>query len=184
MRYPVQDLLDLTGLSIGQVSRRLGISGAERARLLEIGFTDYMAEKAATSYGWHPFEVWPQLAEDRIEASMLECADERCGNRFVPSRKGQRFCTVKCGRRSWDREAKRRRYAEDAEFAEAERERARAYRAQAARAIRIRQLQYRTRKAEALRARKRAWYWTNREEILAKQREYDRNRRPPRQRAA
>lgn len=93
------------------------------------------ADALAVAAGYHPFEVWPELADHAIEAVTLTC--ERCSMRFVPparTPKGRaRFCSKNCRVAAWRTTPKgravhlaaRRRYYE--RHGDAERERNRRY---------------------------------------------------------
>lgn len=107
-RYPLEPLFALTGWTLNQVNRLAPCNGYEYQRRRTVGVTERTADRLAVAAGFHPWSVWPELAE---EAS-LECPE--CGGRFVPTRKGHRFCTPQCRLRLW----KRNRYATDPAYAE------------------------------------------------------------------
>lgn len=180
-RYPLQNLIDAVGLPPGvsdsEIARRLQMDRTTLARARDRGFLGRFADLYAVRSGFVPWLVWPEWLDDEIEAASIVCANDRCGESFVPSRKGHRFCSVRCGRRVWDRAVYRRKYEADPGFAAAERERARAYREAAGRAIRLREKAYREATREERRAYMRAYYQANREELLEKQRQRDRRAR-------
>lgn len=169
-RYRLSLLVKASGLSEAALAREVGLSGTSLKWAREIGLVEAAADRYAVRAGLVPWLVWPDWLDD-LE---LVCADLKCSRMFVPSRKGQRYCTVKCGRRAWDREDKRRRYAEDPEFAAAGREKARQYRERSLRAIRVKDALRRERTREERKAYMKAYYRANREVLLEKQRQRDR----------
>lgn len=144
------------------LTRHVRMSGATLKKARSEGLTEAQAERYATRLALFPVEVW---------TDWLQVACVECGDAFVPSRKGHRFCSQRCSKRRWDRDAKRRRYREDPEFAAAERARAKTYRRIASRAVKAKSAVYRRENAEAKRAYMKAYYEANRDELCAKERE-------------
>jgi hypothetical protein len=171
-RYPLSALVEACGLSEAATARLCGLSGSTLQNARRHGLIEKSADRYACRAGLVPWLIWSDWLDD-LE---VECANDRCETRFVPSRKGHRFCTTDCYGRQYDRDKARERYRADAEFAAAERARAAEYRKAAGRAIRLREAQYRADNAERLAAYRKAYYRENREELLAKQRERDRRR--------
>lgn len=172
-RYPLAPLVESTGLSEAAFARSVGLSGSTLKWARQKGLTEEAADRYSCRAGLVPWLIWSDWLDD-LE---LECADEKCRARFVPKRKGMRYCTLQCGKRASDRAAKRRRYREDPEFAAAEREKARRYREGSLRAVRLKDALRRERTREEKRAYMKAYYAANREVLLEKQRIRDRAKR-------
>jgi hypothetical protein len=135
---------------------------------------DKTAELLALRAGFHPFEIWPELAEDRLEEVKVAC--ESCEAMFVPVRKGHRFCTERCRHRAHQRRWFREKYHSDPAFREAKKAQVRREREQppsaaVVRARRVKQALRYAANAEQYRATNRAWYAANREAFNAKRRE-------------
>lgn len=87
--------------------------------------------------GLHPFEVWPELVDDRIAAVTKVCPE--CGSEFIPRRPSQKFCVnyeetahhkrYKCGSRQVVLNNKRERYANDPKYRQKAKDKAAARRA-------------------------------------------------------
>lgn len=93
---------------------QLGISPTTAARYERDGLTDEQAERYATRIGYHPFTIWPEMADHRIAAITRIC--QECSTPFVPNRGFQRYCSHACGHRQRNREWARQRYAADPDF--------------------------------------------------------------------
>lgn len=119
-RYPLDALVEATGLSEAALGRRVGLSGSTLKQARLVGFTESAADRYACRAGFHPYEVWPDWLDD------TESVCEDCGTQFVPSRRGVRFCSKACNQRAY----KRRRYWEDPAVRAAANARAAAWRAQ------------------------------------------------------
>lgn len=174
MRYDVEPLLRLTGLSWSQLRRRVGVSGNDYQRVRDEGFTDHVADRAATVCGFHPFEVWPEMAEHRIEQQKRTCRD--CGAPFVPPTSWTVYCSATCRKRVSSRNNKRRQRRNPL-YRRREAEKARQYRRENARAIAISRRVYDETHREQRRERQRAYYRENREEMIRKQRIRDHYKR-------
>lgn len=187
-RYPLEALVRASGLSEAALARKVGLSGTTLKQARERGLLEAAADRYAVRVALHPLEVWPEMAQ----AATVECADESCDVRFAPTRKGHRFCSDLCSNRRRSREWKRKRYAEDPEYAQARREETARYREEAREYVLAAKRRYRAENRDRIRETHRAWrernrerrrevarryYEQNREAILAKQREYDRKRR-------
>ena len=194
-RYPVEPALELSGMSAIGLSRHAGLhpSAVQKARSRG-GFTEAMADRVATSIGHLPWSIWPQWLDDVIADCEVECADDRCSERFVPKRAGHRFCSPRCQRRRTDREWRRAKYQIDPAYrakklAEVRERRAdpryrkyekgwqRRYYAENAEQIRERERLRHQANPERKRARGRARYQAKRDELLLKQRIRDHYRR-------
>ena len=57
-RWPLQPLLDTTGLNTKAAAEHLGVSGSVLARRRRTGLTDVQADHWAIRLGTHPFLVW------------------------------------------------------------------------------------------------------------------------------
>lgn len=128
-RYPLDPLVALTGWTLTDVRRLAPCNGTEWRTRQEAGVTSYIADRIACAAGYHPHEVWPEMARHEFEELSREC--EECGELFLPShkaRKDVRFCSKRCGRRfsyrkryyeatgERERARKRREYAECADY--------------------------------------------------------------------
>jgi hypothetical protein len=125
-RYPIEPLCVAMCMTPNTAMIRLGVSGSTQQKYREEGVNDKTAELLALRAGFHPFEIWPELAEDRLAAMHVKCED--CGAEFLPTRKGHRFCSNRCNQRKWQRDYQRRR-RQTPGFNEAEAARQKALRA-------------------------------------------------------
>lgn len=152
-RYPLAAFAKAVGLSKSQAMKQFGLPWRSR----NDGLGDGQAERVATRAGLHPFEIWPELADDRIAALEVECEADGCDERFMPSiTRGpnqRRFCSRRCGQRM----ARRRR------------RRSPAYRARLAAYARS----WHNANPGYNAAQARAWYRRNRELVLARQKARD-----------
>jgi hypothetical protein len=128
-RYPLQPLLAALGCDERSVKARLGLDHRQVARYATDGLTEARAEQLAAMAGLLAIEVWPEMIDDAI-AELPAC--DRCGERYVPVRKAQRWCSARCRNYNAQAAHQRRRWAADPEWAEAQRERVRRYRAETA----------------------------------------------------
>lgn len=145
-RYDLAPFLALTGWTMSRVQEIAPCGGREWRRRKAEGVTEYIADRIATAAGLHPHNVWPEMHADAIAIDGKVC--DECGERFVPARSIQRFCTRPCYRRhhsrkangkyrrtevgaAKNRERRRRYYRENREY-ERERERRRYWAAKAA----------------------------------------------------
>lgn len=129
-RYDFSVLAEAMGATEAQAARTLGFSGSTEQKYRREGMSAVVADHAAVRAGLHPFNVWPEMAEHALEATTRACG--RCGARFVPVRKAQKWCSKQC--RLYEAQAayQRRRWAADPEWAERQRERKRQYRRETA----------------------------------------------------
>lgn len=145
-RYPLAPFFEVTGWNMTKLQNSFRSNGPEYRIRKDRGVTEAMAERLALEVGRHPFEIWPEMVEDRLETR--DC--DRCGTAFVPVRRKQRWCSPKCRLYNAQKEHQRRKWAADPEWAEAQRERARRYRAETAEYQRAQaRLRYQRRKAAA-----------------------------------
>lgn len=105
-RYPLDALLEATGLTESGLTRRAGISGTTLKNAREVGFTPDAADRYACRCGLTPLEVWHDWG-------LAECASDDCSVMFAPVMT-QRFCSARCRTRE-----KMRRYRQTAHGAEA-----------------------------------------------------------------
>lgn len=96
VRYPIEPLAALMGLSPGQALAQLGCSGSTAKEYRTIGVSERVADRLATTAGFHPSEVWPEIVDAAIDALKIECAREDCTVRFVPANRRQRYCHRNC----------------------------------------------------------------------------------------
>jgi hypothetical protein len=52
------------------------------------------ADRLAARVGEHPYTVWPDMADHDIADLSVTC--DECGQPFIPTRKGHRYCQRKC----------------------------------------------------------------------------------------
>lgn len=165
-RYPLEPLIEAMGMTANQACLRLGVSGSVQQKYRAEGVIDQTAELLATRAGFHPYEIWPELADDRY-AALPRCAE--CDEPYVPRQYNQKYCSRPCGKRVRDREAKRRKYHSNEEYRARRIELARLdYEASkgsdtALRAQRIRNRRWRDRNRDRYRALQRA-AWARRQE--------------------
>lgn len=180
-RYPLQPLLDALAMSSAQLNTQVRMNRDSYRVVRDRGLTESMADRLCIRFGLHPLLVWP----DWLDAASVLCADEECSERFVASRRGQRFCwTPDCKRRRqarMERERRRLRYATDPEYAEKRRAERRAYYAANRRAEKVKRRRrwvtgderLRVRDPEKRRAESRRYREANRERLA----QYQRDRR-------
>ena len=148
MRYPIEPLQEVTGWSSDRLRREGSVSGQTWKKYQAEGMPEPIADRLAVKCGLVPFLVWPNWLEDVGKPC------EECGAWFVPFRRNGRFCGKQCQQRK----AARVRYNSNPEY-------------------RARQLEQRRRYYEECKSyvnRKNSqYYWENRDEILARQAEYD-----------
>lgn len=160
MRYPLAALVAASGLTEAQLARRVGLSGSTLKMARERGLVERSADRYAVRAGLHPFEVWPEMADEhladleRVEAERLE------------------------RRRQIARESARRRYHEDPEVRAKRIEAAAAWRATNSRALQFQP----SRQPEARREQSRTYYQRHAERLRAEARE--RHRRTSKENAA
>lgn len=93
-RYPFAALATAMGVSENQAGRLLKLSGEARAKYRRHGMTEEVADRMAVKAGMHPFEVWPEMADDWL--AEVECAADDCTERFPFSPYNRRFCSRRC----------------------------------------------------------------------------------------
>lgn len=153
-RYPLEPLAAAMGLSMNQACLRLGISGSTQQEYRRRGVTEKVADRLAVRAELVPYEVWPEMADHAIASIEVECARTDCATRFVPRRKGMRYCTSTCK----DVEGTRRRRRERPEVAQAARDSAARYRAENRAYVLRREASYQDRNRDQINARQRARY--------------------------
>lgn len=116
-RYPLQALVEASGLSEAALAREIGLSGSTLVQARKVGFVESAADRYACRVGLVPWLVW----SDWLDDVGVPCPE--CGERFVPSRKGHVYCDRKCAARA----GQRRRYQTSPERAAKAREQARRY---------------------------------------------------------
>lgn len=105
-RWPLQDLLDATRLTRGQLSTVVKAGGSTVLVAAEEGLTDWQAESWAERCGWHPWNVWPGMADEAVAAVERCCAASDCSEWFVPGAPHHRFCSEACQARERRRSKK------------------------------------------------------------------------------
>jgi len=113
-RYHPDALASTLGVSLNAACVAAGVSGTTQQDARCHGFTRELADRVAVTLGYHPYEVWPDMADHDLEDATVACLE--CGNRFVPTRKGHVYCTYACGRRRRERDRRRERWATDPEW--------------------------------------------------------------------
>ena len=129
-RYPLEPLAAAMHLTIPAACRALRISGSTEQQYRRDGVTDKVADRLAIRAGFHPYEIWPDMADHQLADVSKPCADEKCDELYVPSTASQRFCSPTCRKRDAGRRYVRRRYRTDPEFAERRRRESRQWRAE------------------------------------------------------
>jgi hypothetical protein len=140
-RYPLEDLVQASGLTEAALGRLVGLSGTTLVKARRDGLVLDAAERYALRAQLHVFEVWPEMVE-HLEADRLE------------------------RRRQIARESARRRYREDPDVRARRIAASAAWRESAGRALAFQP----SRQPEARRAQSKAYYDRNRERILAARR--------------
>lgn len=137
--YPFAALAEALDLPEHQAAVALRLSGTTEKRYRDQGVTWPVADRLAVRAGFHPAQIWPEWIDHAIEdlddEPVLKVCDE-CGSNFDPYREQQRFCRRSCYRRhharntarrrrqrpdiaEQNRDARRRYYAENAEYEKA-----------------------------------------------------------------
>ena len=126
-RYPLQPLAALfPGESVRQLCGRLKVSGSTYEAYACHGMLAKTADMVAARAGVPAYSVWPEMVDELIAMSQLQCVE--CGEGFVPRRyRTEKFCSKRCCGRRVAREWDRRKRREDPEFRERERARKAAY---------------------------------------------------------
>ena len=110
-RYQIQPLISAMGLSQDAAMRKLRISGNQYQQYRDLGMRRAVADRQAVKAGFHPYEVWPEMADHDIADIERVCAADGCDERFLPPQFGgnkkhpARFCSERCRKRE-----KMRRY--------------------------------------------------------------------------
>lgn len=173
-RYPLEAFAEFMDITIPAACRMLSITGSTEKGPRCHGLTRQKADKAAALVREHTATIWPEVVDHDIEDTLVECEKPGCTTRFVPSRKGHRFCSKSCNMwnaRANERKAKRERYATDPEYRARRRAEADAYWRANAKARRIKEAARRRNNGDHIRARVRRWYAENRDEVNARRRE-------------
>lgn len=126
-RYPLQALADALGVPLPSLGSRLGVSGSTWQEYRDRGVSERVADRLAAQAGLPVLSVWPEMIDDAIAASSLTCPE--CETTFIPSHPNQRYCSPRCRKkvslrnwrrspagREWERNARRRRYAETGDY--------------------------------------------------------------------
>lgn len=119
-RYPLQALVDATGLTEAALGREVGLSGTSLKKARELGLVDAAADRCAVRLGLLPWQVWPEW----LEALNRPCSADGCNERFLPPERAPHalYCSRRCAQRE-----KVRRYRATPRGAEANRRHRRAY---------------------------------------------------------
>lgn len=180
-RWPFADLARSMGMEPSAAARRLGLSGTTWKQVRDLGLKHQSAEQRATKAGFHPAEVWGQAWLDaEWDELSIGCVARGCQERFIPTRKGHKYCSDNCR----NREGNRRFYNNNELWRARKRKQNRAYQAEASRAILARKQAYYRENAEQIKAKRRAHYQANREQVIARNTEYKRRKRQQREEAA
>lgn len=100
-RYPLQPLLDATGLSMKGLRARCPMSGSTYRTAIDRGLTADQADRWAVRCGMIPVAVWPELLDDAIDEVTRQCASPDCSTTFVLDIGGKggtrrRYCGDTC----------------------------------------------------------------------------------------
>lgn len=95
-RYPFNRLAAVMGLTENACGEALGVTGSQLQEYRSRGLTDYQADRLSILAGEHPFVVWPELLEDRVERYVRTCV--ACSQPFVAGMDGARrhYCSTDC----------------------------------------------------------------------------------------
>lgn len=104
-RYPLQELVEASGLSEAEFGRRVGLSGSSLTKARRDGLIESAADRYACRAGLVPWLVWSDWLEDLKK----ECAAEDCSAQFIPARTGHAYCSKRCR----ERVGSKRRYHTD-----------------------------------------------------------------------
>lgn len=100
MKYPIQPLLDATGLTWVKIVRELSIGGNEYRKYRDEGVTERVADRLASRLGLSAYNVWPEMLDHSITSCERVCALDECTERFVPSTHNHRYHDPKCRQRA------------------------------------------------------------------------------------
>lgn len=156
-RYHPNALAAALGMSVNAACVAGGVSGSTQKDARCHGFTRNFADRLAVKAGYHPYEVWPEMADHDHEDATVPCAE--CGDRFAPTRKGHIYCTPQCGKRRHSRERMRRLYWSDPEHRRQRLEARQRLYAESTEYERARQRRYYHTSGEA--ERRKARYWSD-----------------------
>lgn len=97
-RYPLAPLLDAMGMSANQACLALGLSGSTQQQYRRDGVTERVADRLAGKAGFSVYEIWPEMADDVIDAVAAadrarENAGERRRYRTDPAKRARRLET-------------------------------------------------------------------------------------------
>lgn len=108
--FPLEPLLALTGGNLNELARRSGVDRGQLTRDKREGLSLVRADRIAVALGQTPANLWPLewAAVEDSDDGLTECADEKCSVRFLPRRKGHRYCSKVCADRVASREWHRR----------------------------------------------------------------------------
>lgn len=134
-RYPLEDLLEATGLSESGLTRRAGISGSTLVRARERGFTADAADRYAVRCGLSPMEVWHDYG-------LVECPG--CGVLFAPRDRNHRYHSPNCS----SAHRRRIRYQTDPSYAEGRKRAARELYEECGEYVRRRNRDYKARRRQ------------------------------------
>lgn len=140
MKFRLEPLAALAGMSMPELSRALGISGTQWKDSRDNGVGERAADRYAVRLGFHPSVVWPEWTELSMEKASSRCPE--CGQPFIPVRRSHRFCTRACYHRRYKREKARTRYATDPEFRASQIAKSRTYHRENRRAVLVKKRAY------------------------------------------
>lgn len=165
-KYPFAPLAALMGMSESQACRMLGISGKTQQEYRRDGMSAKVADRMAVKARFHPYEVWPVMADRDVKD--VEHVDYK----------------EAAARRKRRADYRRRRYQTDPREREARKAAAARYRAETAEYKRRQDAAYRAANRDRRIAAERERYRRNRDAILAAQRERRRRSQQPDERVA
>jgi hypothetical protein len=176
--YSLEPLADALGCTLGQLGRRLGVSGSTWQQYRSEGVSELVADRLAVKAGLHPALVWPELVEFAIteveHIDYIRVMSDRAKNR------DRKAAERRHNARTQEREAEYRR-AYRASLSDAARAQqlraARAYKAAHADEIAKKDRDYKDDNRQRRIEYQRAYYQRTRAQRLAWQRENDRQRR-------
>ena len=90
MRFPLEPLIE--GRSLAALAELVGASHATTRQWSHRGLSYRQAEAVTDALGMHPVEVWPWW----YEFTGIQCANDECGEWFIPVTAQSRCCSRSC----------------------------------------------------------------------------------------
>ena len=81
LRFPVQNVLDVTGMSARELGRQIGLANTSQ---LSKGLSVDMADRIAVALGMHPIDIWPDFHAGIDTAGVQPQSTNAAERRIVP----------------------------------------------------------------------------------------------------